>query len=58
MVKISKEEAMELSKQGVSWHENGICRTYSSNHHYFLSETKRNMALLETIRESKITVRW
>lgn len=56
MIRITKAEAMELNKRGIPWHENGICRTYSARHHYYLSETRRNLNMLENLRSEKVVV--
>lgn len=56
LVKISKEEAMELNKRfNVAYGENGISHTYTRYQHYYLCENKRNMNCLEKIRKEKIS---
>ena len=56
LIKISKEEAMELNKRfNVAYGENGISHTYTRYQHYYLCENKRNMNCLEKIRKEKIS---
>lgn len=51
LVRITKREAKELRKRGVSDNTNGISHTYGHNKHYYLCESLRNMTLLKTIRK-------
>lgn len=53
MVRISKDELKYLLSKGVKWKNNGISHTYTKHHHYYLTESQRNMALLEKYRESR-----
>lgn len=54
MVKISKKERDYLVSKGVVCGTNGISKTYNHNTHWFLAETKTNMALLNNYRTSRI----
>lgn len=50
MIKITKKEAIELRKMGVSDKTNGITHTYGHHKHYYLCESPRNLELLMRIR--------
>lgn len=54
MIKITKKERDYLISQGVVCGTNGISRTYNHNKHWFMCESKHNMALLTNFRESHI----
>ena len=54
MIKISREESKLLAKMGVPYGENGISHTHSHNKKYFVAETKRNLALLNKLRNKSI----
>ena len=54
MLKISVIEAKELNKMGVPYGENGISHTHSHNKKYFIAETKRNLALLNKLRNRSV----
>lgn len=54
MIKISRKEAKALVKLGVNYGENGISHTHNHNVHYFLCESKKNMSILEKLREESI----
>ncbi len=50
MIKITKEEAQQLRRMGVSDRVNGITHTYGHHKHYYLCESPRNLELLKRIR--------
>lgn len=54
MIKISSEEAKELNKMGVKYGENGISHTYGHHKSYFLCESKKNLNLLNELRQKSI----
>ena len=54
MIKISKFEAKELNKMGVRYGENGISHTHGHNKNYFLTESKKNISLLDKLRKESI----
>ena len=54
MLKISVIEAKELNKMGVPYGENGISHTHSHSKKYFIAETKKNIALLNKLRNKSI----
>jgi hypothetical protein len=54
MIKISNFEAKKLNELGVNYGENGISHTYGHNRHYFLCESKKNMNMLEQLRQKSI----
>ena len=48
MIPISKKVMEVLTKEyGVQFGENGISRTYSHKHHYFLCESGKNLGFLK-----------
>lgn len=57
MVNVSKKEMEFLVKNGVGFGEHGIVATTSkhSGRNYYLTESKRNITLLEKFRKSRIT---
>lgn len=54
MIKITKDEMNYLINNGVKWGENGISHTYTKYHHYYMTESQKNLRLLKTYRESKL----
>lgn len=50
MIKITKKEADELRKMGVTNGTNGISHTIGHHKHYYLCESPRNLELLRQIR--------
>lgn len=52
MISISKKEMLALTTEyGVIFGENGISRTHSHNHHYFLCESDKNLKYLKDYRK-------
>ena len=50
MIKITKKEAEQLRKMGVSDKSNGISHTVGHHKHYYLCESPKNLELLCKIR--------
>ena len=53
IVDITKQEAHALHKEGVPFGEGGISHTYTSHRRYFLCESKKNLRLLDKLRNIK-----
>lgn len=51
MIKISKEEAKQLSKLGVVYGENGISHTHGHHQKYYLCESTKNLSILSKLRQ-------
>lgn len=54
MIKITKDEMNYLVSNGVKWGENGISHTYTKYHHYYMTESQKNIRLLKNYRESRL----
>ena len=55
LVKISKSEMEYLQKSGVKFGENGLSHTTARHRRtYYLTESVKNMALLNTYREASV----
>ena len=54
MIKITKDEALYMIANGVKWGENGVSHTYAKYHHYYLTESQKNIKLLKNYRLSKM----
>lgn len=52
MIKISKEEKEILLEQGCKWHSD-IHKTYSGHPTYYLTESPKNLAKINKIRNGK-----
>lgn len=53
MVQINKDEMKYLAKHGARWQKE-LHRTYSHQHHYYLTEDPRWMKMLKKYREGQI----
>jgi len=51
MIKITKEEARWLEKNGARWHST-LFHTYSKNKHYYMTENPRLLEKLEQYRNN------
>lgn len=55
MIQITKQEALQLNTQyKVPFGENGLFRTVSRKHKYYLSETARNLRLYHKVHDHHI----
>lgn len=55
MVQITQKEALQLNKDyNIPFGENGLFRTNSGKHKYYLAETARNMRLWHRIHDKHI----
>ena len=54
LIKITKQEAKKLHELGVQYGENGISRTHNHQKHYFLCESKKNLGILNKLRNKSI----
>lgn len=54
ILRISQNEALALHKMGVAYGENGLKATTSrhTGKHYFMTESRKNIMLLEKYRNS------
>lgn len=50
MIRITKQEAMQLKKMGVKVGTNGISRTYGHHKTYYLCESIKNIEYLKRLR--------